>query len=244
MKLIGKITIEGTIEAKTGLHIGGNKSSLEIGGVDLNVIKTGRGLPYIPGSSFKGKMRGLLAKVRGSNKVESDPDELKILFGDSGANDKPKTGANDKPEIGITRLFIRDAPLDTKAFEGTFGKENERVLDYKFSEVKTENTIFRSKGTAEHPRQIERIPAGSIFNFNMMLDIYDKDVKDDNLKLIYEAFTLLNLDYLGGHGSRGSGEVKIKIVSISEITISDITGISKVSVEDMKHVTEIFSDLM
>ncbi|NMC40172.1 MAG: type III-A CRISPR-associated RAMP protein Csm3, partial [Bacteroidales bacterium] len=39
-KLTSKIIITGKIEILTGLHIGGSKSSLDIGGVDLNVIKT------------------------------------------------------------------------------------------------------------------------------------------------------------------------------------------------------------
>ncbi|TAK40805.1 MAG: type III-A CRISPR-associated RAMP protein Csm3, partial [Saprospiraceae bacterium] len=66
MKLTGKLIISGKITAKTGLHIGGSKSSLDIGGVDLNVIKTPQGVPFIPGSSLKGKLRSLLAKTEGS----------------------------------------------------------------------------------------------------------------------------------------------------------------------------------
>ena len=50
MKLIEKNIITGTILLKTGLHIGGSKSSLDIGGLDSPVIKTPLGVPYIPGS--------------------------------------------------------------------------------------------------------------------------------------------------------------------------------------------------
>jgi CRISPR/Cas system CSM-associated protein Csm3 (group 7 of RAMP superfamily) len=35
-QLTGKIFITGLIESKTGLHIGGAKTSLDIGGIDLN----------------------------------------------------------------------------------------------------------------------------------------------------------------------------------------------------------------
>ena len=38
-KLVKKIKIRTTIELLTGLHIGGSKDSVEIGGIDLPVIK-------------------------------------------------------------------------------------------------------------------------------------------------------------------------------------------------------------
>ena len=57
-QLIKKIKIDTTIELLTGLHIGGSKESVEIGGLDNPVIKLAskEGQPYIPGSSLKGKM--------------------------------------------------------------------------------------------------------------------------------------------------------------------------------------------
>lgn len=60
MKLIKKIFINGKIELLSGLHIGGSSTALDIGGIDSNVIKNANGIPYIPGSSIKGKMRSLL----------------------------------------------------------------------------------------------------------------------------------------------------------------------------------------
>ncbi|MBC8489718.1 MAG: type III-A CRISPR-associated RAMP protein Csm3 [Bacteroidetes bacterium] len=60
MKLIKKIFINGKIELITGIHIGGSSTALDIGGIDSNVIKDANGIPYIPGSSIKGKMRSLL----------------------------------------------------------------------------------------------------------------------------------------------------------------------------------------
>lgn len=59
MKLRGKIFIDGKIEALTGLNIGGSMTDIVIGGIDNSVIKTPEGVPYIPGSSLKGKMRAL-----------------------------------------------------------------------------------------------------------------------------------------------------------------------------------------
>ena len=53
------------------------------------------------------------------------------------------------------------------------------------------------------------MPAGAVFNFEMMLDIYENDNLKKFLETLTNAFELLEYDYLGGHGSRGSGKVKI-----------------------------------
>ncbi len=60
MRLQKKVFIHGKIELLTGLHIGGSSTALDIGGIDSNVIKDANGVPYIPGSSIKGKIRSLL----------------------------------------------------------------------------------------------------------------------------------------------------------------------------------------
>ncbi len=207
-KLTNKITIKGVIICETGLRIGGNKSSLEIGGLDLNVIKSASGEPFLPGSSLKGKLRTLLAKVRGWEKAEQDEEPMKSLFGGGGGKE---TGI-------ITRLFIRDAIIDKDSFSNLFPDKSKR--DFEFTEVKTENVINRSNGKAEHPRSIERVPAGTRFKFNMILDIYEGDDIKSYFDYLNEGFNLLMMDYLGGHGSRGSGQVVIDIQEIKGITIA------------------------
>jgi CRISPR-associated protein Csm3 len=216
-KLTNKITIKGFIICETGLRIGGNKSSLEIGGLDLNVIKSAAGEPFLPGSSLKGKLRTLLSKVRGWERAEQDEEPIKSLFGGGGGK-----------EVGIiTRLFVRDAMIDKNSFKNSFPDKSKR--DFEFTEVKTENVINRSNGKAEHPRSIERVPAGTVFNFSMLLDIYEGDNIKQYFDCLNEAFELLMMDYLGGHGSRGSGLVKIEITEIKGKVIApgnftDMTG--------------------
>lgn len=207
MKLRNKIVIKGKIITLTGLHIGGNKSSMEIGGIDLGVIKTGNGYPYIPGSSLKGKLSSLLAKVRGSQEKRTDSALMKLLFGDAGG----------KEAASSTRIQVRDAHLDLDHFnsEAGFGGKDSRFLDFEFSEIKTENRIDRVTGTAKDPRQVERVPAGATFNFEIVVDIYEEDPAKDLLKLLDEALQLLEMDYLGGHGSRGSGQVSISKLNIT-----------------------------
>jgi len=203
---IKKIT--GTITVITGLHIGAGKDSLEIGGLDQPIIKNPLTQePYIPGSSIKGKMRSLLEISRFSSMRPNTREHV--------AKGKPcacaevgcpactifGTSASEKGnDLGPTRLIVRDAVL-TESWREKF-KNNELTM-----EVKYENIIHRVKGVAEHPRPLERVPAGVQFNFNLSFKVFE----GDDAKLIedvYRGLRLIELDALGGCSSRGSGQVR------------------------------------
>ena len=84
MKLQGKLFINGKIKALTGLHIGASKTDAAIGDIDNSVIKTSEGVPYIPGSSLKGKLRSLLEKKEGKKEVCKCGEkscEICVIFG-------------------------------------------------------------------------------------------------------------------------------------------------------------------
>jgi CRISPR-associated protein Csm3 len=86
--------------------------------------------------------------------------------------------------------------------------------DLPFSEIKWEATIDRVTSAAV-PRQIERVPAGSIFSgFEMVYSIYDQ-AGVAHLPTVLEAMQLLEDDYLGGFGSRGGGKVRFVGLRVS-----------------------------
>lgn len=190
MILVEKIILTGQIEVITGLHIGGSSTTMNIGETDLNVIISPKnGQPIIPGSSLKGKLRSLLAKIKGYQSVDEDKEPLISIFGSS------------KQDV-VTRLIVRDSYLTN----GDTIKEWE--MENTYTEVKWENTINRTKGSAEHPRQLERVPQGAMFSYEMILDAYDNDADKGYLDAIKEAMKLLEDDYLGGSGTRGYGKIK------------------------------------
>lgn len=191
-KLVKKIKIQKTIELISGLHIGGSKENVEIGGIDSPVIKiaTKKNQPYIPGSSLKGKMRCLLEQIDGASKV-GESDKINKLFGKMG---------------DFTRLIVRDAMLTKESEEELFNNDN---LDMPYTESKWENSIDRKKGTATSPRQLERVPAGAKFDVEFIINVWDNDNETELIKLLKEGLTVLENDYLGGSGSRGYGQIKI-----------------------------------
>ncbi len=216
MKLTKIQKITGQIELLTGLHIGSGNSEIHIGGTDNPVIKNPiTQQPYIPGSSIKGKMRSLLEWQLGvvditdgkplgfshlskiSDSTRKQAENILKLFG--GAPE----GAEgiDAGKIGPSRLSFWDCELDP---EWVKAMDEKTLL---LTEVKMENTIDRIKGTAEHPRNTERVPATACFNFNLTLRVHDDEVI---LPTLLNGLKLLELTGLGGSGSRGYGKIAFR----------------------------------
>lgn len=198
IKLKKKIIYTGTIVLKTGLHIGGTNTALNIGGPDKFVVRNPiTQLPYIPGSSLKGKMRSLIELAYGetdNGDVTKDPNtKAGKLFGVAS-------------EINInnghpSRIIVRDGKLKNP--------EELNNTDLLYTESKTEVTINRITAKP-NPRTFERVPAGAKFNLEMVLNIFDGDNEDELRNTIKDAIRLLEDDYLGGNGSRGYGQVVFK----------------------------------
>ena len=82
------------------------------------------------------------------------------------------------------------------------------LLEMVLSEAKYENVIDRQKGTAQHPRQTERVPAGVRFDFDIRVKVLEDDDEASLLEMVALGIKLVEQDYLGGSGSRGYGRVK------------------------------------
>lgn len=210
-KFLANLIIKGKIRCETGLHIGGMVEGYEIGGMDNPVIKDPiTGYPYIPGSSLRGKMRSLLEWAKGL--VNNDGDVH--VCNNQGCPVCRSFGvpAEEGRAIGPTRLIVRDAWPTEETKKNLDTLQREKGLPK--VEWKSENVINRITSEAT-PRQIERVPKGSEFDFELVYGIYDvsdKGEKDiEHLKYVFEAIELLEDSTLGGYGSRGSGKISIKI---------------------------------
>lgn len=195
-----KKTIE--IEILTGIHIGAGNDTVQIGGVDSSVIKDPvSSLPYIPGSSLKGKIRCLLETEDGYNEKD---DTINSYFGPTSEYLKAKK--DDKNfEQKPTRLLFRDLQLSDE----DKARFNSGEIT---TEFKTEIVIDRSKGTAKDGglRSIERVPPTVKFKGEVLIRYFDNEL--NNITTVLEkGIKLLNNDYLGGSGSRGYGAVKVTL---------------------------------
>ena len=191
-----KILIQFDLEVVTGMHIGGSSAFSAIGAVDSPVIRdalTGR--PIVPGSSLKGKLRTLLARSF-SGDIQKMP-EFK----------------DDHPTV--LRMFGSTSARSRLQFADAFVRNAETMKAVGLTEVKSENVIKRLTSEAM-PRQIERVNPGTIFAETIVYDVCDQEEMLEDLTLLSKAMKLLQMDYLGGHGSRGSGRVSLKNFRIQD----------------------------
>lgn len=205
--------IKGKLVCETGLHIGGANNAINIGGADNILIRDSvSDLPFIPGSSLKGKLRSLFelndkesaqsVMKNGGNPATDDNSKAVKIFGVSADN-------NNKALNFPTRLIVRDAFPTEESIE-LWNKQEDIVRG---AELKDENKLNRITSAAT-PRSIERIPKGSVFAFEFIFSVYEED--EDNLMGVFEAMRLLEDNYLGGSGSRGYGKVKFANISITK----------------------------
>lgn len=209
--MYGKILIEGKLEVVTGLHIGGSSSFAAIGAVDSPVVRNSRdNQPMIPGSSLKGKMRSLLARQRNqkiSANMDEDEEGILRLFG-SAKNGNVRVGRLIFSDLFLAEQDSLDSPV----------------------EVKFENSINRLTAVA-NPRQLERVIPGTQFNLKLLYELKDTTDREKekhseyyqgteeewilkDFQSLIDGMKLLELDYLGGSGTRGYGQVRFCNLSV------------------------------
>ncbi|HMS74763.1 type III-A CRISPR-associated RAMP protein Csm3 [Gordonia sp. (in: high G+C Gram-positive bacteria)] len=207
-----KLEITGTLEVLTGLHIGTGGGFSAIGATDKPVVRDPlTKLPLIPGTSLKGKVRTLLSRQYAADegsfadKPAADHPTIRRLFGDT-------------EEFMTGRLIFRDTRLANKDELVAKGAKT-------LTEIKFENTINRITAIA-NPRQMERVIPGSRFDFSLIYEVsfgakrqgteptlpsYEEIGED--FETVVRGLRLLELDYLGGSGTRGYGRVKFHDLS-------------------------------
>jgi len=223
MKLMEIKKIEGTITLKSGLHIGSGDMEMHIGGTDSPVIKHPHTMePYIPGSSLKGKVRSLLEmesgliiytdgavvsgktlkrkEVAANTDLKSKCEGILKVFGSSGAD------IDDETALGPTRVSFADCYLEDS------WRSRARDNRWLLTEEKSENSINRIKGTADNPRFIERVPEGTQFRFMVTFKVLQDGDEYLFNSLLLKGLKLLEMDAIGGSGSRGYGRIALHFV--------------------------------
>lgn len=205
------IEVTATMRARTGLRIGAGKSGLEIGGLDNPIIRHPETrVPYVPGSSLKGKLRSLLEtrEYRGAGMTppQSDGQACKCnacvvcwLFG---CGDPKKASSP-------TRLLFRDCAIRAEDQQRLAKLLPDAIF---YSEVKPEVTMDRSTGKVGGggPRSMDRIMAGTALDFRLTVRVFEGDNEGEMKKAILTAIELLEKEGLGASVSRGYGEVRFE----------------------------------
>ena len=144
----------------------------------------------------------------------------------------------------ILRMFGGSEPVRSARlqFADAFLLNYDQLKGVGVTEVKSENTINRLTSKA-NPRQIERVVAGSRFGVNIVYNLSDPKEMEEDLSLLSKAMKLLQLDYLGGHGSRGNGRVSFQnfqVIPYPETLNVDLDGIRQTFKTEVEEY-ELFS---
>jgi len=251
-EMIGKVYIEGKITLDTGLHIGGAQESMQIGGVDSPFIKdSAKNLPYIPGSSLKGKLRATLEKfgkrnINGKNEaveftrniggrkntvfihccnhiVSAIDCDVCRVFGSSGEDSSMPKGQ--KGENFPALLMVRDCPLDLESLES----------EDPLTETKMETGIDRVTMSA-NPRQVERVLPGNAFRFEMAYSVENISLDQKktlvfsgqrlrrDLENILTCMAIVEDEGIGGYTSRGYGKISFSFTAFLGRTLGFFMG--------------------
>jgi CRISPR-associated protein Csm3 len=136
-------------------------------------------------------------ELASQEKLPYDKSQNKLIDGKEYAN---VTGRNFP-----ARLIVRDAHLHKDSVQ----KLETIDTGLYMTEWKFENGIDRITAAA-NPRQVERVPKGAKFNFEMVYTVENGSQARDDLRNILRAIMVLEDDALGGHGSRGYGKIKFQ----------------------------------
>jgi CRISPR-associated protein Csm3 len=206
-KLIYYLKCNSSIELLSGLHIGGSKDSLKIGGIDNPVIRHPiSGSPFIPGSTLKGRFRMALELKykdytdRGEPSEDANHESIVVkLFGSS----------NSRTQVEPNRLIFRDCNLMDGYDSYVEGEEK----------VELKMNRHTMAGSKSGPRTMERIPEGAKFNFLVTIRVFEGDDIGIFKSRLEEARKITELEFLGGSGSRGYGQVKIEPFNFEKVEI-------------------------
>lgn len=144
------------------------------------------------------------------------------------------------------RLIVRDSHLLINSAQ----KLKKIDTGLYMTEWKFENGLDRITAAA-NPRQIERVPAGSEFGFELVYTVEDASQAIEDLKNLAIAVAILEDDALGGHGSRGYGKVKFQNFKFSyhdieqyrQVVSGGTSFLNPISLVDTSELLSRFSEI-
>jgi len=206
-RLEKRLILSGTLEAVTPLHIESGKPEVDIGEVDMPILRAPAGEPYIPGSSLKGRTRAeaeRIAKEKG----------LKVCTPPNVANMCGTKERSPKDFCVACRIFGTAGTISVASkvkFRDAYPTESvEELLE------RTGIAIDRETGTVARGAlyTIEAVPAGASFH----LEVVSENLTEDEVKLLKAALKSVEDSAIGGSSSRGFGKVKMQFTKLQERT--------------------------
>lgn len=203
-----RVSISGILTLKSELHIGSSVAK-NTGTNELECDAKGR--PYLPGSSLRGALAGLLDQSELS-------DHHRRLFGlaRQGIPEAAPSDLHDEGGMGLLKVF--DACLCEP--------DSDVVIDSLETIERSRTRIEPVTGTAmeHHLATHELVPAGTCFRLNLVLEHAgngESGITDSEVKTLLSLLSSLNEQSLGMGKSIGQGRLNWKNTLLEVITEAD-----------------------
>lgn len=174
-----------TLKLASGMIIGSGNDTFELGGVDATTITDSEGNPYIPASSFKGKLRYLAL-----SEIEDSQAFIDMYFGEKTENGKTVNHSMKNRFLFSDLLLVGD---NQNIFEIKSENTIKEQFDRKINDIKKQ----------ANPRTNRRTAPGLEFEGYIYVP---KDFSE--MVTLQNILALLENYYIGGQGSRGYGWVE------------------------------------
>lgn len=240
-KLVNRYRLSGTLVCQTALHVGsGSAPQTGVQASDLPVALDGRGLPYVPGSSFRGAFRSALeALLRGLDRPGlrvCNPFEIGKEAQDRSCAERAharrevaKDQQVEMTEREAFELAWEESCAICRLFGQLFLASRVRVADLPLLSqprnakpyVRNGVGIDRDLRTAAKNilYDFEAVPAGSEFALRIDID----NANNHEVGLILSGLEMLGdgLFTLGGKSARGLGLVKVEGTTLTRWRAKD-----------------------
>ncbi|HLC15648.1 MAG TPA: CRISPR-associated RAMP protein Csx7 [Thermodesulfovibrionia bacterium] len=224
LELKKKYLFKGKLKLKTALHIGRGK--INVTNTDSPVVRTPDGLPFIPGSSFKGSFRSAVEKIAISvpnitscqliEESTTCPGVNQKSFTDrkDGMNEKKLIDALEKELCNTCKLFGSPYSASKIIFHDLMMVDWAGVTQIRDGVVidrDSERAIDKLK------YDFEVVPPDSVFNMEIWLD--NPSTTELGLTCIGINEFVSGMGYVGGVKSRGLGHCEITNLQVYELDL-------------------------
>ena len=243
-KFQSRLILKGEVETLTAIRIGAGRSTSPISS-DLPVVRDSADRPYIPGSSFKGRLRSYVESILRSivndkhvvcNPTNNDEQCITSQRMDDFRKERRQQNWNDQR---FSREILNQTCWICQLFGSLWYASKLQIRDlhvqqdFWFEQYQQRDgvAIDRDTETASDGKlyDYEVVPAGVVFDFHAIVD----NAEDWQLGMLYLGLSAFEKGELtiGGGSSRGLGGIKL---SLETATYIDNSSIIKYLTEDYK----------
>jgi len=231
LSLRHRVVIEGVLSCKTALHVGSGEEG--VAAADKGVMKSGDGVPFVPGSSLKGVFRSTaerLAEFVGMTACLLEP-HAQCVTADQKKGEAARKQIKDATGAAVDGLVAANACDICRFFGGPLAAGRISFTDAVIDpaswpgrvEVRDGVGLDRDSRTAVERIKFnfEVVPAGARFRIRIVAE----NATNQERALLWAVLLEWSRGFkLGGMTSRGLGDVVLEDVKAQEYDLTTVAG--------------------